>query len=169
VHVPEGTELTIEVLQDLSSGTSVPGQTFRARLAGDVLVDGRRVIPAGALVDGTVVDAVAAKKIGGKPRLTLGFERIALATGRGVAIDASVVEMGKSTTGKDAATIGGATAAGAVVGHQVDDDKGKVIGAIVGGAIGAAVASRRGEELEIAAGTTVVARLDAGFALTLEP
>jgi uncharacterized protein YcfJ len=47
-----------------------------------------------------------------------------------------------------------------VVGHQVDDDKGAEIGALIGGAIGTAVAAKTGPEVERAAGTTVFVVLE---------
>ena len=40
-----------------------------------------------------------------------------------------------------------------------DDDKGKEIGALLGGAIGTAVAAKTGKELELVAGSTVASTL----------
>ena len=51
-------------------------------------------------------------------------------------------------------------AAGAVIGHQVDDDKGKEIGALIGGAIGTAIAAKTGKEVELTAGTTIIVVLE---------
>jgi len=67
---------------------------------------------------------------------------------------------GKKQAGGDAAKIGGGVVAGAVIGHQVDDDKGKKIGAILGGAIGTAVAANTGKEIELETGTTISVVLD---------
>ena len=85
-----------------------------------------------------------------------------------VTISAWLAQKGKSETAKDAATIGGAAVVGAIVGHQVsDDDKGTVIGAIVGGAAGTAIAaSTKGKEIEIPAGT--VSSIELGAPVEIE-
>jgi hypothetical protein len=47
-----------------------------------------------------------------------------------------------------------------VIGHQIDDDKGKVIGGILGGAAGAVAAQKTGGEVELPAGTVLTFALD---------
>ena len=158
--IPAGTELELELLDSVSSGTSQAGDPFRARLTQDLMANGRRVAAAGTEFQGTVSEVVPLKKFGGQPKLTLAFESMKLANGQSVPVTAYLVQEGKKQAGGDAAKIGGAAAAGAIIGHQVDDDKGKAIGAIVGGAIGTAVAAKTGKEVEIAAGSTVVVTLE---------
>jgi len=162
-QVPAGTAIHVELLDALSSGTSTAGQSFRGRLTADVVADGRVVFPTGATVAGTVREAVPLKKFGGQPKLVLALESI-----DGVAIVASVVEEGKKQAARDAAKIGGGAVAGAIVGHQVDDEKGKLIGAVVGGAIGTAVAAQTGKELELPVGTALAASLEEGVSVTLD-
>jgi len=159
LSVPAGTQLDVELLDPLSSGTSQVGDRFQARLASPLSVNGRVLAPAGAKVSGVVTEVVSLKKFGGQAKLVGAFDSIVI-DGTQHAIHATVVEQGKKQAGKDAAKIGGAAVAGAILGHQVDGDHGKEIGGLVGGAIGTAVAAKTGKELEVPAGTRLTVALE---------
>jgi hypothetical protein len=169
VDVPAGTELEVELLDTLSSGTNQVGDPVRARLVGELFADGRLVAPAGAEVQGTVTDVVPLKKFGGQPSISMVFESLGMENGATVPVLASHLEAGTKQTGRDAAKIGGGAAAGAVIGHQVDDDKGSKLGALIGGAIGTAVAAKTGKEIELAAGTTIIVALESDVQVRLAP
>jgi hypothetical protein len=114
--MPSGTQMRVEFLESLSSQTSHPGDIFRARVASDISDDaGQVVIPAGSEVVGTVAEAVPLRKVGGQAKLTLRFTDLVLPSGSTVPIHASFVGQGRNETGKDAATIGGAAAGGAIL------------------------------------------------------
>ena len=163
VVVPAGTALDIEFDSPIASNTVAGGSTFATRVTNDILVGEVLAIPAGALVHGTVTEAVPAKKIGGQARLALSFDHLKLATGEQIPIAAAFAVATKSQTGKDAATIGGAAAGGAVLGNVLDKKnrtRGTVLGAVIGGAVGTAVAANSpGEEVVIAAGSVIEIRL----------
>lgn len=163
--VSAGTVVAAEFLATLSSESSRVGDTFRARLTGDVRQGGRVVIPAGSEVVGEVTEAVPLRKVGGRAKLAVRFTDLVLPHGVSVPIDASFVGQGKSETSRDAATIGGAAAGGAVLGRVInkkDRSRGAVIGAILGAAIGTAIASRtNGEEVNIFEGSVLDLRFDA--------
>lgn len=163
--VSAGTVVAAEFLETLSSENSRVGDTFRARLTDDVRQGGRVVIPAGSEVVGEVTEAVPLRKVGGRAKLAVRFTDLVLPHGVSVPIDASFVGQGKSETGRDAATIGGAAAGGAVLGRVInkkDRSRGAVIGAILGAAIGTAIASRtNGEEVNIFEGSVLDLRFDA--------
>ncbi len=165
VTVPAGTELEVEFLDSLSSEGSRTGDEFRARVSRQVLADGRVAIPVGSIVRGTVTEAVSLKKVGGRARLALEFDRLEIPSGDRAEIRVSFADQGKSETKKDAATIGGAAAGGAIVGrllNRSNKTKGGTIGAILGAAVGTAVAARtEGEEVVIERGTVVGLKLDA--------
>ena len=164
VRLPAGTLIAVELLDELSSGVNLPGDTFRSRVLEDVVHDGYLVVPAGTTISGAVEEVKSAKnkKIGGRASLLLSFEAINLGTGD-VAINAWVTQKGKSETPKDAATIGGAAVLGAIIGHQVsDDDKGTAIGAVVGGAAGTAIAAQtNGKEVIVPVGSAASLELGA--------
>ena len=161
VEVPAGTQITVTLLEPVSSQASQPGEVFQAEVALDVVVDGRVALPAGARVTGTVTEAQALRKIGGRARLALSFDAVELPSGGSAPFDAAFARVGKSETPKDAATIAGGAVAGAILGHQVDDDdEGKVVGGLVGAGVGSAIAAKtRGQEIVLPAGATLTVTL----------
>ncbi len=144
IVVPAGTQLSIGLSSTVSTKSATIGDPVDARLTSDVVIDGRRAILAGAPVRGRVTEVVSgSQRIGGTPTLAMNFDGIELENGTTVPISGQLVQQGKSDTGRDTAKIIGGTAAGAIIGHQVDDDKGRVIGGILGGAAGASQPRRR--------------------------
>lgn len=160
LSVPAGTQMEVELLDALSSGTNKVGDPVRARLTGDLFAEGKRVASAGAELRGAVTEVVGLKKFGGQPRISVMFDSLGIDGAAPVAIVAWLDQAGKKQAGRDAAKIAGGAAAGAVVGHQVDDDKGSEIGALVGGAIGTVIAAKTGKEIELAAGTPMLVVLE---------
>jgi hypothetical protein len=174
VTVPSGTVLTIVFDDTVSSATSRAGDSFSARVAHPVAVDGRVAIEDGSIVYGRVVDAQPSKRIGGRARLNLDFTSLRTPAGEEVPIAAAFHGLAKSQTKKDAATIGGATAGGAVIGRILGHKDGKEadgtgIGAAVGAAVGTGIAaSNRGQEVVLAGGATLELRLDAPVTVPVE-
>ncbi len=164
INVPAGTPLSIELTSGVNTKTAAVGKRVEGRLTSDVVADGRVAARAGTVVIGSVTEVVSGSaKIGGTPTLALAFDTLTLASGVNVPISARYSQQGASDTGKDAAKIVGGTAAGAVIGHQVDDDKGTVIGGVIGGAAGAIAAQKTGGEVRLPAGTVLAVTLDAPF------
>lgn len=165
INVPAGTALSIELTDGISTKTAKVGDRVRARLASDVVVDGRKAAEAGSTLHGTVTEVVSgSSKIGGTPTLGLAFDTLTLADGASVPISARLVQQGTSDTARDTAKILGGAAAGAVIGHQVDhDDKGRVLGGVLGGAAGAIAAKKTGTEVKFPAGTVVSMNVETPF------
>ena len=69
--VPAGTALTVTLTDQLGSKLSQPGQSFNGALGKDVVVDGQTLIPAGAAVAGTVVNARPYGRLAGEATLVL--------------------------------------------------------------------------------------------------
>jgi hypothetical protein len=160
-----GTGFEVEFVGTVSSASSQVGDTFRTRVTRDVYDDrGHLVIPVGSEVVGVVTEAVPLRKVGGRASLGLDFTDLVLSSGETSALSAAFVREGKSESGRDAATIGGAAAGGAILGRILDRDKkgrGTVLGAIIGAAAGTVIASRTaGEEIVIPAGSVVGLELD---------
>lgn len=161
ITIPAGTQLQVELISGVSTKTAKSGQAVDARLAADVLVDGKLAIAAGAPVRGTVTDVVSgSQEIGATPVLGITFDQITAADGKPMAITGRVVQEGKSEKGRDTAKIAGGSVIGAVIGHQIDSGSGKFVGAVLGGVAGAVAAKHTGTEVELAPGTLV------GFQLT---
>jgi len=164
VTVPAGTQLSVKFISPYSTKTAAPGETVNAELASDLVVDGRRVAKAGAPLSGSVSEVISgSRKIGAVPALTIDFTQLVVADGTTMPVGIRIVQTGASEKGRDTAKIVGGTAAGAIIGHQIDDDKGKVIGGILGGAAGAIGAQKTGTEAEIAAGSVLPANVRTAF------
>ncbi len=164
VTVPEGTQLSVRLNQAYSTKTTTVGEPVQASLASDLVVDGRLVANAGATLNGSVTEVVSgSQKIGAVPALKIGFTQLVLADGTTATINARVAQKGQSEKGRDTAKIVGGAAAGAIIGHQINDDKGSLIGGVVGATGGAVAAKKTGTELEIAADAVVPATLRQAF------
>jgi hypothetical protein len=168
IVVPAGTQLAVELAANVDTKIARLGDPVSARLASDLTVDGRRAAKAGAEVKGSIVQLVSGShKIGGIPTLGLKFDTLVAADGSTKTINAPYVQQGKSETGKDTAKILGGAAAGAVIGHQVEDeDKGAVIGGLLGAGAGAVAAKKTGGEIKITAGTVLTVSTESSFDVT---
>jgi len=164
VTVPAGTQVSVKLNSSYSTKTTALGSPVNAELASDLVVDGRRVAAAGAPISGSVTEVTSgSKKIGAVPALKIDFTQLVVADGRAVPVNIRINQKGASEKGRDTAKIVGGTAAGAIIGHQIDDDKGKVIGGLIGGAAGAVGAQKTGTEVEIAAGAALPANVRTAF------
>ena len=72
-QVPAGTRLSLELRTPVTSDDSQPQDPIRAVLKSAVSIDGVELVPAGATVFGTVVDADPALKKNDRARLALRF------------------------------------------------------------------------------------------------
>ncbi len=164
VTVAAGTQLSIKLNSDYSTKTTALGSIVNAELASDLVVDGRRVARAGAPISGTVTEVTSgSNKIGAVPALKFDFTRLVVADGSTMPVAIRINQKGQSEKGRDTAKVAGGTAAGAIIGHQIDSGKGAVIGGIVGGAAGAIGAKKTGTEVEIPAGSVLTANVRTAF------
>ena len=155
--VPSGTSLSVQLPAAISTKTARVGDRVSANLTNDLVVDGKVIARAGALLQGSVTEVVSgSQKIGGTPTLGLSFDNLTLADGSDKAVNGTITQVAdKSDTGRDTAKIAGGAIAGGVIGHQVDGDKGKIIGALLGAAAGTVAAKKTGTEVELPAGTVI--------------
>ena len=164
VTVPAGTQVAVRLNSDYSTKTAALGQAVNAELASDLVAGGRVVARAGAPISGTITEVTSgSSKIGAVPALKIDFTQLVATDGRTLPVAIRINQKGQSEKGRDTAKIVGGTAAGAIIGHQVSDDKGKVIGGIIGGAAGAIGAQKTGTEVELAAGTVLAANVRTAF------
>jgi hypothetical protein len=134
----EGTTIRVHLLNRLSTLDSVKGDAFGATVATDVLEGGQVLIPAGAQIDGHIVD-VSSGHFGGRGSMRLRPETVTLANGARFRLVAYVVGAPgakanvdrEGTIGAEARIKRGAIEYGAAVGI------GAVAGAIMGGPAGA--------------------------------
>ena len=150
VTVPEGTTLQVRTVEGLSSERSQPNDVFHGTLNSEVMVGETVAIPAGADVEGRVVDAKNAGHYTGQSSLTLQLTRISY-NGQSYNIVSDQWSKqgnarGKNTAGK----VAGGAAVGAVLGGIFGGGKGAAIGATAGAGAGAGANTiTRGQQVEL--------------------
>ncbi len=166
--VPAGTSLSVQLPAAVSTKTATVGQRLTGNLTNDIVVDGKVVAKAGSPVQGSITQVISGSKtIGGKPTLGLTFDSL-MFEGGDRPINARITQIAdKSDKTRDTAKIAGGAVAGGVIGHQLDSDQGKVIGALIGAAAGTAAAKKTGQEVVLPAGTVVGMTLDSPVTVTM--
>ncbi len=150
VTIPDGTAISIRLVDPLSSETANVDDMFRASLDAPIIVNDRVVIPAGSDVEGRVVSAKSAARFKGSSELALELTRIN-AGGRTYNISSTQwAKQGAGRGKRTAATVGGGAALGAIIGGLAGGGKGAAIGAGAGAAAGTGVqAVTKGEKVEL--------------------
>jgi hypothetical protein len=164
ITLPAGTVLPLELKSTVASDTSKVEDQVHAILRRSVTIDGVQVLPAGTAVLGHVTSAQRSAKVKGRASVAFRFNQIDLpgAGGREPISTGTVSRLAPATKKKDATKIGVGAGAGAVIGGIVGGGSGAAKGAAIGGGAGTAVVlSTRGQEVRLAPGTPVSARLTA--------
>ena len=138
VTLPVGTSINIRLGETLSTNHNYSGDTFRATLDTPIIMQGAIIAERGSKVLGKIVASEKAGKVKGVSDLTLTLTEINTTDGQRVQIQTgSYDQKGSTSTGKDAAKVGGGAALGAIIGAIAGGGKGAGIGAGIGGAAGA--------------------------------
>ncbi|MGD0858173.1 MAG: hypothetical protein ABR912_02530 [Terracidiphilus sp.] len=141
----EGTNISVRLMQRLSTVSSQKGEAFRTVVASDVVEGGQVVIPAGAEIDGRVIQ-VSSGHVGGHGFMRLQPEAVILPNGSRFMLHAettgtpgSRTRMGSegaitpdSRLKRDGIEYGGAVGAGAVTGAILGGPAGAVTGGLIG-------------------------------------
>lgn len=160
VTVPAGTVLQVRTVEGLSSETNHETDTWHGTLNNDVMVEDQTVIPAGAEVQGRVMEAHAATHYTGGASLVLGLERISY-NGKTYQIATDTWQRKGDARGKNTAEkVGGGAAVGAILGGIFGGGKGAAIGATAGAGAGAGANTiTKGQKVELRPETLVSFRL----------
>jgi len=160
VTIPEGAELPLILETAMSSATSRAGDRVVARLADDVRVGEKVVVPAGTEVRGLVTAAVPSGRVKTRARLAFDFDTLVL-DGKEHPIGTRPVDItARDTHKKDALTIGIGAGAGAIIGAIANGGKGAAIGTLIGGGAGTGVVlTNTGNEVRLGTGARVTLRL----------
>src|SRR5580700_10110203 len=76
--VPAGTALMVKLETTLATFSNKAGDPFRATLSQPVVLNGRTVVPAGAIVEGRVTRVTEPRRISGKPTIGILPETLVL-------------------------------------------------------------------------------------------
>ncbi|MBZ5512828.1 MAG: hypothetical protein LAN70_16900 [Acidobacteriia bacterium] len=145
--IPEGTPITIRMIDSLSSETAREGDTFHATLDQAILdADGRTLYPRDADVDGRVVRAQPSGRLSDPGELGLILTAISFGGQRYPINTQPWNSKGESHTRSNTQKIGGGAALGAIIGAVAGGGKGAAIGAGVGAAAGTGAAAASGKK-----------------------
>jgi hypothetical protein len=158
--VPAGTSLIVRLGSTISTKTAQPGQPFTGTLAKTIAVGGEVAIPAGAGVQGTVVDTKGRGKFKGEGVIEITLNSINVGGVPKEIATSSYTQTMKGKGKRTAVAVGGGTGAGALIGGLAGGGKGALIGGLVGAGAGTAGAAFTGNKpVEIPAETPVTFRL----------
>lgn len=156
VTIPAGTALALELQTAVSSDKSRAEDSVRAKVTQPVVIDGMTVVPAGAVVSGSVLEAKESGRVSGLASVSFRFDRLRSGDESYDIHTARIAREAKPTKGEDAKKVGIGAGAGAVVGAIAGGKKGAAIGGIVGAGAGTGVVmATRGEEVRLGPGAKV--------------
>jgi len=150
VVVPQGTPLTVRMIDNVDSQDARMGDQFRASIEDPVVIDGKTVIPRGTDVSVRLVDDKQSGKIQGRTVLTLAITTMNV-NGRMIDVTTGDVQQASGSRGaRSAKVIGATTALGAIIGAAAGGGKGAAIGAGSGAAVGTgAEMATKGQRVKI--------------------
>ncbi len=185
VTLAEGTIISLELNDYLSTRLSAEGNPFTATVTAPVYRGERLAVPKGSLVSGAISRVVRPGRFRGKAILYLSFQSIRI-QGRGeLPIVASLARVnttdggaevliesgvkGERSAGKDARRMGVPVLAGTGIGAATGGGKGAAVGGGIGAAVGlATVFTTRGKDLEMRRGSVMEIRLDRPLQIRLD-
>ena len=137
----------------LSTKTVKTGDVFSAVLEEPIKVESWVAVPAGARIDGRIVEADDGGRLKGKAKLSIELTSLTTGDGQKMEIVTSPVSSeAAANKSKAAKQVGVGAGAGAAIGAIAGGGKGAAVGALIGGGAGAAM---RGEAAEIPAESVV--------------
>jgi hypothetical protein len=157
-EVPSGTEIDVRLQNSLNSGTALVEDRFEGTTLADVVINGRTLIPAGAVMRGVVTAVEPATRTNRTARMTVSFDQVTV-NGRAYPMRGTVTEAieGEGIRG-EVGRAGAGAGVGAIIGAVIGGVKGAVLGAVIGG--GGTIAATEGKEVEIPQGSVLRVRLD---------
>jgi hypothetical protein len=147
--VGEGSVIRVHLLDQLSTRDSVKGDAFRSQVASDVMEGGQVVIPAGAEIDGTVMEASSGTHLGSRGSMRLRPETVILANGSRYQLQAYVAGApgahakvdkegtigARARVKRGSIEYGGAMGVGAITGAVMGGPAGALAGTLVGAGV----------------------------------
>ena len=144
--VGEGSVIRVHLLDQLSTRESEKGDAFRSRVASDVVEGGKVLIPAGAEIDGTVVEASSGAHLGSHGSMRLRPETVIMADGSRYQLQAYVAGApgahakvdkegtigARARVKRGSIEYGGAMGVGAIAGAVMGGPPGALAGTLIG-------------------------------------
>jgi hypothetical protein len=157
-EIPVGTEMDVRLTNSLNSGTARVEDRFEASTLVNLDVNGRTLIPAGAVVRGVVTAVEPATRTNRTARMTVSFDQVTV-NGRAYPIRGTVTQAieGEGVRG-EAGRLGAGAGVGAILGGILGGFKGALAGVLIGA--GGTMAATEGKEVELPQGSVLRVRFD---------
>jgi len=160
--VPQGSVVSVRMIDSISSDQNHAGETFRASIADAIRIGNHVVVPRGANAYVKLVGARSAGRVKGRSELELQLERMVVGNHSYLVASNVVAFRGKSESKKTGKNAGIGALAGGGLGALFGGGKGAAIGAGVGAGAGVATnAAKKGEQVRIGSESVVRFRLSA--------
>ncbi|HVH87210.1 MAG TPA: hypothetical protein VM912_10830 [Terriglobales bacterium] len=172
ITVPAGTKLLMQLKSGVNTKSAKVGDGVYLETSFPVSIDNTMAIPPGTYVQGVIDNVKRSGRIKGRAEVLFHFATLIFPNGYTVSVPGAVNDVpgadnsrvvnkegsvqADGSKGKDAGTIAGPAAEGAIIGALARGGKGALIGSGIGGAAGLAeVLFTRGNEINYPPGTAV--------------
>lgn len=170
VTIPEGTVITVQMIDSVNSSRDRAGQDFNASIVAPVVIGERIMIPRGADARVRLVSATSAGRMTGTPELALQLSSVTVA-GNTYDTDTTTYQQKGASRGKRTAeTVGGGAVLGGLIGAIAGHGKGAAVGSVIGAGAGtAAEAGTKAAPVRVSSETKIDFTLKSPIAVTLPP
>jgi len=168
VTYPSGTPITIRTTAAIDTDSNKVGDYFTATLEEPFMMGNQVLIPRGAEIKGRITESKESGRLTGKSELALELTEI-VAGGKSYVVNTGEYsEVGSSRGKRTAATVGGGSALGAIIGAIAGGGKGAAVGAVAGAAAGTGVQLiTKGQTIKIPAETILEFKLQAPLTVSV--
>ena len=146
ISISAGTILDVRLEETLDTKRNRPGDSFRATLIRPIVLNGRTVIPKGALCTGHLTESKASGRFKGRASMSLSLDSFEL---NGRRYDIKTTHVGRESGGhkkRNWVLIGGGSGVGSAIGALAGGPAGALIGAGAGAGAGTAGAAFTGKK-----------------------
>ncbi len=166
--LPEGSKITVRLVDPIDSAVNKTGDVFRATIENPIVIDGKEIVPKHADVRGQVVSVESAGHFTGRSELGLVLSQITVGVNTFNLKTQALAKEASSRGVRSAVVIGGGAAAGALIGAIAGGGKGAAIGAAAGAGAGTGVqALTKAEQVQFPPETVLEFQLEASSTATV--
>lgn len=167
ITLPDGTQLSVRLVDGLDSERNQIGDTFRATLNAPITIDDNVIVPENADVEGRVVDVKSAGRFAGQSALAIELTKLEYG-GRTYQIHTNQWSKQGSSRGKSTVTkVGIGAGLGAIIGGIAAGGKGAAIGATAGAGAGTgAAAITKGQQITLGSEALLNFQLESPLTVT---